>query len=312
MARGRSKTPTRKAPAGAARTASMLDDQNVTALVSFLVLCACVWFQGNDPMSAGGWGATFGPDSSSESAKNLWPLGGFLLTMHVLNKVQDAGTGFWLGSFADASVAAYAGKILLDVISGNGAAFYMNEGKLTLAFVCWYLTNHNVPFTQMNVWTALNDIAGDIIQGVLRACTAAWNCNLIIGAVEGAMSSSSGEGLLGFPILLPVLMGVYAGAASEFFPLSKGINIASCSNALNYAIVVGTVVATDGFRSVPFVGQFAAFVTDPIVTFVGGLHTAILLGTILHDIFGYFIPKGMAPWEYVQSLLYTVTGVSRG
>merc|ERR1712098_667922 len=107
------------------------------------------------------------------------------------------------------------------------------------------------------------------------------------------MSSSSGEGLLGFPILFPVLMGVYAGAASEFFPLSKGINIASCSNALNYAIVVGTVVATDGFRAVPFVGQFAAFITDPIVAFVGGLHTAILLGTILHDIFGYFIPKGM-------------------
>lgn len=299
----RSKTPTKKA--GAKRTSSMLDDQNVTALISLLVLVAYVYVV-DSGFGVDSWAEAFGKNALGRNDIQGFS---FLLVLHVLNHAQDAGTGFWIGSFVNVFTSAFAGSLFLDVVSGNAPVTQCNEKNLTLAFVCWYLTNHNVPFTQMNLWTALNDIAGDIIQGILRACSAAYTLNLIVDAVSKGESAGV---LTEFAVFTPAMYAIFAGAAGQFFPLNKGLNINKCTDAVNYAVIVAVIITTNGGRALPLVGPILGNVVTPVVDTLGGLENAILIGTILNDIFGYFIPAGMAPSTRIQDFLYGVTGLNRG
>merc|ERR1719502_208001 len=303
----RSKTPTKKSKAGAKRTASMLDDENVTALTSFAVLVGYVYLIGSG-FGVDNWVSAFGRSAIAREDISIFGNGfSALLVMHVLNHAQDAGTGFWIGSFVNVFTSAFAGSLLMDVVSGTPPLTQCNEKNLSITFLCWYLTNHNIPFTQMNLWSALNDIAGDIIQCVLRACSAAYTFNLIVGAVETAKANNTSGLVTDFAVFTPVVYAIFAGAASQFFPLNKGVNVDECTDAINYAIIVAVILMTDGFSAVPVVSNIVA----TLIEVFGGLENTLLIATILNDVFGYLIPANMAPWTYTQDFLYGVTGLSR-
>jgi hypothetical protein len=235
-----------------------------------------------------------------------WPFGGFLLTLHVLNTVQNSGGGFWVGDFVGAVIGAFGGYIASDIMNGNAQQVLANEGLVTLVFVCWYLTNHNIPFVDFGLWGTVSGFGGAALNNLMGLASAMFTTNLIIGA---ASSASSTAGAFGFPIFTAVTMGVVAGCAGDFFPLNKGINI-NGGDAFDRAALISIFIATNSFGALPFVGGTVGPLFGAVTAHTGGAAGFVRAVTVVNHLFGEFIP--MNPLDAVYDAFYKVTGLNRG
>lgn len=222
-----------------------------------------------------------------------WPYP-LIITGHVLNTCQNANGGFWMGSLLNCVVAAYGGLIVNDVVSGSAIGLFADEALVTLVFLCWYFCNHNLPMTSLNLWTTVSEPLGPIFQKFLGTCSVIFNTNLVIAAV----ASPSKAGLLGVSFFTPLFMAVLVGAASQFFPLNKGVDLSKCSQAVydSAAIAVYTVGMGYALENGP---DMLSTLHGHVDSFCGG--HIVLAAVLINHLFGSLIP--MSPVSQASAFL---------
>ena len=202
--------------------------------------------------------------------------------------------------------AAFAGVIVPELASGSAQSLLADEGRLTLLFVCWFLTNHDLPVVGLDVWGQVQGLGGSALQSIMDLCSLVFTTGLII---SGA-GTTAGAGWFGFSIFVPMMFGVLAGCAADFFPLNKGISIKKCSASMERAMVISFFLATNGLSSLPFVGDALGGVVGQASAHFGGNAGLVMALTILNHLFGSFVPVN--PINNVQDALYKLTGLTRG
>lgn len=278
-----------------------LNDANVQLVIAVAAITGLT-FLTQKGVAPGNFLAFF----ENDVAFDAWPLGGLLLTLHVLNTVQNSAGGFWVGDFVNAVIACFGGYIATDIINGNKQQVLADEGLATLVFVCWYLTNHNLPLVDFDLWGTISGAGGAALGNIMGLASTMFTTNLIIGA---AGSASSSAGAFGFSIFTAVTMGVVAGCAGDFFPLDKGINVGGGA-AFDRAALISIFVATNGFATLPFVGATVGPIIAGITAHVGGTAGAVRAITVINHLFGDFIPVN--PLDGVYDAFYKLTGLNRG
>lgn len=232
-------------------------------------------------------------NNDSNIAIPNWPYS-LILTGHVFNTCQNANGGFWVGSLLNCVVAAYGGAIVADLVNGNRVGLLGDESLVTLAFIAWYVCNHDLPFTSFNVWTTISEPLGPTFQKFLGFCTVVFNTNLVIAAA----ATGSTAGLLGVSLFTPLFMAILVGAAGEFFPLNKGMNLNKCSQAAydSAAIALYTVGSAYLLGKAP---EALTGLHGHIDNFCGG--HVVLAAVVVNHLFGSLMP--MSPVSQVAGFL---------
>merc|ERR1712159_323655 len=142
-----------------------MSDANVATMATglFIVGTSVLWNHGMvlnlSPDSLTDGSLLVSVTSNSKALSDAhWPFS-LMMTMHVLNTVRGHGRSFWASDLVNCCFGAYGGLMMSDLLNGKLTMPFLfgdNEGPLTLLMVCWYVTNHNVPFTSFNVWTFLH------------------------------------------------------------------------------------------------------------------------------------------------------------
>jgi hypothetical protein len=186
-----------------------------------------------------------------------WPFGSLITTLHVINSVQNNNRGHWCAAFGGAYLSAFAGVILPALLKGESyASTFANEESMTLAFVCWYLTNHKVPFVNFDLWGTITGFGGDALAHVLDIASLVFTTNLVIAEATAANSAAT-AGFFGFACFGPVIMASAAACANDFLPPSKGVKI-TVSEAGERAFLAAWFISTNGFAAIPHVGVYLA------------------------------------------------------
>merc|ERR1712072_1147968 len=74
------------------------------------------------------------------------------------------------------------GLMMADVLAGN---FYMSNSvfnsNLSMLVTCWYIVNHNIPFTKFNLWDLISDNVSKFVPlgNVMDLCTTMFNLSLL-------------------------------------------------------------------------------------------------------------------------------------
>lgn len=276
----RSKSPapkaTKKKPAG-----SLTDDPNVQLGITVATLVVLQGVANGFSVDPKSFLPNFFNAQANDFSVQGWPFS-VLFTLHVLNKCQNASSGFWVNSFVQAVLGAFSPLIVSDILAGNNpvATLLGDENNLTLAFFLWYVCNHSIPFTGINVWETVKG-SGKCVDGLLDLATLTFNTNLVIKAAASGGSNS----VLGFAVFAPCVHAVAVGASSDFFPLSKGItlkNSAAVNDALAIA-VYGIVFPLITAKVAPL-----GAVHSTVAGLVGG-HD-VLAAVTLWNLFGRFVP----------------------
>lgn len=303
MPRARSKSPARRRKASAAAAGGFdVNDANVQLGLTVVALAACSFYANGAPTSPADFVGDFFNTLASDFSVNGWPFGGMFLAGHVMNCSQGAAKGFWAGSLMNAAFSAFGSVIVLDILNGRAQSLLADETALTLVLFCWYFANHDIPFTGFNVWTTLSGAAGAWLQNVLDVCSLCFVTNQVLAAA----GSASAAGPLGFSVFTPLAMAGAAGAASEFFPLNKGINLKSCSAQLYSALCIGGFVVFMPMVLASPVGAALGAVYNPLSGLVNG--HVVLASVVLNSLFGGFL-NGFNPVGSVTGFLGKVTGV---
>lgn len=277
----RSKSPARGKKKVAAAASSDVSEATVNAVVTALAMLAYLIVAKGVALNVGLVGAFFGL-GATEHHVPYWPWG-VILTGHVFNKCQGAGKGFWLGSIMASALSCFSGWLLLDVINCTRSRLLSDEAALSLVAVAWYLCNHDLPFTTVNVWSLVTGSpAAGVVQFLLSGCSKLFTAKLVIAACGAA----SKAGPLGFSVITPIAVGALVGSASEFYPLSKGLSAKSCSANMNNALNVAGITVL-----LPIlVGHVAVLdtVVGPLTAFVGG--NLVIAGVIADHLVGEHNP----------------------
>lgn len=213
---------------------------------------------------------------------SFWPYT-LILTGHVLNSCQNSNGGFWIGSLLNAVIAAFGGVIVGDLVNGNKISLFADESAVTLVFLCWYVCNHDLPFTSFNLWNTVSEPLGPAFQKFLGTCSVIFNTNLVIAAA----ATTSAPGLLGVSLFTPLFMAVLVGAAGQFFPLNKGVNLNKCSAAVyeSAAIALYTVGSAYILGNGP---EILGNLHGHVDKFCGG--HVVLAAVLINHLFGSLIP----------------------
>lgn len=283
-------------------SSSPLDDANVQMGIGLAILVGlCVHKNGMPSSPQDFLTDFFGTFAGDIDCCKWWPFG-LLLTGHVLNCCQNAGDGFWVGSLANAAMGSFASVMIVDFVNGNRSSILADEGNMTLVALCWYFCNHDVPFTGTNVWNLITSKAGPCLQNFLDLCTTLF----VTKQVLAAAATASTAGPFGFAVFTPMFMALVAGAAGNFFPLDKGINIDDCTAEVYSALAIGAyVVFLPVLKANPVCGSLISTVHEPLSGFVGG--NDVIAAVMINALFGKFIPFN--PVEMVTDALQKVTGV---
>jgi hypothetical protein len=297
MAKSRSKSPAaRKAAAGGFD----LNDANIQLGIAVAAVVGLT-FATQNGVDLGDFDNFFQDNNTGFHA--AWPYG-TLLTLHVLNTASNSGGGFWVGDFINAVIACFGGVIAGNVFNGNSGI--PSEATFTLVFICWYLTNHNLPLVDFDLWGTISGFGGAAMGSVMNLASNLFTTGLVIAAAGNAGGDA---GVFGFSIFGAMTAGVIAGCAGDFFPLNKGINVSSSDNFERTALIA-FFIATDGFATLPFVGTHVASILGNVTGHVGGNAGFVRLLTVIYHFFGDFIPVN--PLAGVYDAFYKVTGLSRG
>lgn len=293
----RSKSPARKKAVDI--SSSPLDDPNVCLGIGVGVLFALQYAANGMPAKPQDVFGDFFEAQANDFSLPNWPWG-VLLTLHVVNKVQGASGGFWVGSLTNAVVSAFGCIMVSDFMNNNAQSILANESLLTLATGAWYFCNHDLPLVNVNAWSKIKGAVGAPLQVVLDVASLSVVTNLVIAAA-GAPSTA---GPLGFSIFAPCAMAVAVGAADEFTSntiaaMNQKLAIKSPSAAMRNSLTIAlyTVLTPIVLANLPFLDA----VYGPVNTF---LHGHVVLGAVLlNHLVGSFIPASFSPVSQITDFV---------
>lgn len=203
--------------------------------------------------------------------------------------------------------------MMKDLLNGNltmPCLFGESEGNFTLLLVCWYFTNHNLPFTSINLWKLLHSNLSRVLplDNFMGLCSLAFNCSLLIRtAIESGEASNN---FLHMPALANIVCTCVALHCADDFFNSEGLSfsVPSCSDACERATWVAFWCATNGLANLPFVGSvlggFGAMGED----FFGGRENFLLSTIVLDELAGHLLPYER-PHSIFSKALYNFFGI---
>jgi hypothetical protein len=286
MARSKSPAP-RKSKKAAPKKAAAPANEHVPLAATVLVLLIVWYFSSSadaiqkDPLKAFSSSASAGFELKDTIA-SIPVVGGikvailgtatnFVLLMHLLNTIDSNNNGgFWLNAFAQFIIAAYGGKIVIDILNGEDIAGAIFTASIPNAFFIWYLVTKEIPFcpADFGVWGKIKAFGGEALQNLLELGTDLYTTKFVIDAVGGSTS------LFSAGWFKAIAMGAIAGTAGNFFPFNKGVKFAK-SEAMTNALAVSLFLASDGFL---FIDNFASLILGQV-----GVALPFALGKFLND-----------------------------
>merc|ERR1712159_436435 len=296
-----------------------MSDANVATMATglFIVGTSVLWNHGMvlnlSPDSLTDGSLLVSVTSNSKALSDAhWPFS-LMMTMHVLNTVRGHGRSFWASDLVNCCFGAYGGLMMSDLLNGKLTMPFLfgdNEGPLTLLMVCWYVTNHNVPFTSFNVWTFLHGNLSRVLplDNFMNLCSLAFNCSLLISTAMGA--GTAGNNFLHFPAVAnTIAVCVALHCAGDFFN-GEGLsfNVPSCSAACERATWVAFWCATDGLATLPFVGAALGGFGAMGENFFGGRANFLMSTIILDELAGHMLPY-QRPHVVFANALYKFFGI---
>jgi len=296
-----------------------MSDKNIRMMATtlFVVGVSIMWNHGMVMMmspSSFKDGSLFVSVTSNEKSLSAahWPFS-LMLTTHVLNSVRGRGGVYWVSDIVNCCFATFGGLMMKDLINGDltmPCLFENNEGNLSLLLVCWYFTNHNLPFTSINLWNLLHSNLSRVIplDNFMNLCSLAFNCSLLINtAIESGEASTN---FLNLPAVASVICTCVALHCSDDFFNSEGLSFSvhSCSDACERATWVAFWCATNGLANLPFIGSvlggFGAIGED----FFGGRANFLMSTIILDELAGHLLPYER-PHSIFAKALYKFFGI---
>merc|ERR1712072_610764 len=193
------------------------------------------------------------------------------------------------------------GLMMADVLAGN---FSMSNSvfnsNLSMLVTCWYIVNHNIPFTKFNLWDLISDNVSKFVPlgNVMDLCTTMFNLSLLhsVCANAGQMSGDlSTDAFYGNIVTLgaAITWAVAHHCAGDFFS-TDGFAFWYASN---------------GLATLPLLGKPIGNVTSQIEGLFGGRTNFLNMYVLAFALAGHLIPVN--PQAIVQDALYKVFGVSR-
>lgn len=315
MPRSKSRSRSSKSKAAASSAAPYdLSDPNINGALSLAVAVgAGVALNGGGvPSSVPGALSFF---TNTSNVASVWPYN-WLLTLHVLNSVKSNGK-WWANDLVSCCFSAFGGYMFKDVLDGNlqmPTLFGNGEANLSLVIVCWFLVNHNIPFTGINAYKTVTDKVNEFLplNTVMDLCSLAFNTTLLCGVASSVGVTESSWQLMPLALGKMMFLCVAVACSSEFFG-TDGLAFdvgSSCSAAVERAAVVGFWYGTNGLETLPFVGSAVAPLGAQAEAFLGGRAAAIFAVLALIKLFGHLIPVN--PLEKVYDVAHQVSGVNRG
>lgn len=243
---------------------------------------------------------------SNNDAIPMFSFGTILTTLHVLNSSQHSVGGHWAQSFFNAYLAAYGGKVLTALINGSSfASILANEADMTLSFICWYLTNHEIPLVKFDLWGTISDAGGAALGHVLDLASLIWTTNLVLSSVN----VTGDNALFGFGVFGAVAAAHAAGCAGSYFPLNKGIEIDTSSAEAERATWTALFISSKGFAALPFVGQFVSQAVTAVNVINLTNAEIVMVVTLLQWLENNQNYVNFSPLTPVYDAFYKVTGL---
>lgn len=299
----RSKSSSRKAAAAAPAGGFDFKSAEVQLAVAVAAVAGMVYATQGEVHTKDAWFNFFGDQNG---AIPMFGFGSLLTTLHVLNSSQNSGGGHWAQSFFNAYLAAFGGKVLTSLLNGASfASIVADETDMTLSFICWYLTNHDIPLVKFDLWGMVSEAGGAALGHVLDLASLIWTTNLITGAV-GASGSNA---LFGFGVFGAVVAAHAAGCASSYFPLNRGIDIDTSSVEAERATWTALFISSNAFASLPLIGKFVAQAVGAL-NFAGLTNAElVMVMTLLQWLENNQNYTNFHPLTPVYETFYKVTGL---
>lgn len=313
----RSKTPRKSSKSKAGAAPYDLSDPNVKLALTLTSVFAVsvLWNNGmntgdiaNDLKDGDLWKSVTDNDKALHG--NFWPFS-LMWTFHVINTVQGGAGGFWASDIVNACFNAFGGLLLSDVMT-NGIGFPASLGGNILGglVVCWYIVNHNIPFTEFNLWSTISGHVSKFLplQAFMDLCTLSFNVNLLLSTAR-AEAQATGDFWGDFAVYGQAIFACVAvHCAGDFFSTSGfRFDVDGCSTACERAAIVAFWFASNGLSALPFVGEHLGKITGQAEDFFDGRADFLLQMILIWHVVGDRIP--FQPHTKVIEALYTVTGV---
>jgi hypothetical protein len=255
-------------------------------------------------------------NSVTSDDKSLHPMFPFslMLTMHVLNSVKSNG-GYWVSDVVQCCFTAFGGLMMKDLLAGSltmPVLFANGETYVSLVLFCWYIVNHPIPFTKVNVWTLFSNAVSAFLPlgRFMDLCSLAFNSSLLIASAMGA--GTAGNTFFHWPAVgATVTTCVALHCAGEFFsPGGISFDIQGCSEACERAVVVAFWCATNGLATLPLVGSSFGGFSSSLEARFGGRANFLMMWILFDALAGHLITF-TRPRHAFMDFLYKFTGVQR-
>jgi len=298
----RSKTPSKRSSKKKSSAGPLdLNDPIVNCAVTSgaLIAFGCLGFlSGGDMFNHGHltsfaddgyFGRLFGIFSSGHNLNDTYWAQTLVVTLHLINSVGSNGS-YWANDIIGCVFTAFGSGMMADFLAGTAVGDWGFWAHMPMVIFLWYIVNHNVPKTGINVWDLINDNVSKFLplQRIMDLCTLSFNCNVLFAAC----AVGAGEDWNFMPNLSKVMFfAVATHCAGDFFNQGGfNFNLKGCSADCERAVIVAFWLATAGCSTLPFVGGMLGQVTGPIAAKFGG-HQAFLWACILgNELFGAWVP----------------------
>lgn len=302
----RSRTPSKKSKKAAAAGPVDLNDPmiNLAVTVVTLAVLGCVGHLSGGEAAFNYGHLTSGFESGylngvfgifgSKAALHATHWGASLVvTLHIMNSVSS-GSGYWANQLVGCAFTAFGGLMMNDFLNNTAVADWAFWAHMPITIICWYLVNHNIPKTDINVWNMVSDAINQVVplQRIMDLCTLSFNCGLLMTVAGGFAGTATFDGALMLPDMSKAMFTCVAvHCAGDFFN-QDGFNfsISGCSASCERAVIVCFWVATNGLATLPFAGTPLQAAVGPITTVFGTQTEFLWMMILLNELVGDMIP----------------------
>lgn len=240
----------------------------------------------------------------------------FMFLMHCLNSAKSDG-GFWVADIVNCVFTAFGGLMMKDLLAGSFNMPSVFNNNLALLITCWYLVNHNLPFTKFNLWNTINDAVSKFlpIGNVMNLCTMMFNLSLLheVASNQGSISGDlTADAFYGNIVVLAgaITWSVAHYCAGDFFSTDGfAFNVSGCSEAAERATLFAFWYASNGLANLPVLGGALGGVTSQVEGVFGGRANFLNMYVLVYALAGDMIPVNVQ--TLVQDFLYKTFGVSQ-
>ena len=238
----------------------------------------------------------------------------FMFLLHCLNSAKSSG-GFWAADIVNCVFGAFGGLMMKDLLAGKFLMPAVFGNGLALLITCWYVRNHDVPFTKFNLWNTINDNVSKFVplDNIMNLCTLMFNISLLHEAANQQVISQdlTADAFYGNIVVLAgaITWSVAHHCAGDFFSTDGfAFNVEGCSAAAERATLFAFWYATNGLANLPILGGALGGVTSQVEGVFGSRANFLNMYVIIYALAGDLIPFNLQ--TIVQDALYKVFGVS--